>query len=280
MGPLATVLGTLLSAVRRRVVDENLDLALGPAEPAARRRMVRRIGRNAILTLLESARLQRMTPEQIAGAVQIDPAELERVLAMLRDSRGTILATGHFGNWEWSAAWIPAIHPAAAVGVVYKPLHNPLVDAYVHRQRERLRLRLFSTRDRTQRALVAWLRRGGNAGILSDQDARRHGEFIPFFGRPASTATGMGDLAARMDLNVLFCFLQRIEPCRFRMRTFAPRPPAAGLDRAAAGRWLMAEYHRALEQVIRDAPEQYFWWHRRWKSQPRDSNAAGPPAAG
>ena len=35
-------------------------------------------------------------------------------------------------------------------------------------------------------------------------------------------------------------------------------------------REITEKYTAALERVIRRAPEQYFWVHRRWKSQPRE----------
>ena len=33
--------------------------------------------------------------------------------------------------------------------------------------------------------------------------------------------------------------------------------------------YISARYNRAIEQMIRNAPEQYLWLHRRWKSRPK-----------
>jgi KDO2-lipid IV(A) lauroyltransferase len=271
LGPLAERLAGVLvrlAPVRRKVIEDNLNVALGSSAPDARRALIREIYRHTLLMTLECARLSRLTAEQVVEAVACDAVARARVEAALRSRRGTILATGHFGNWEWGAAWAAAIG-GRPFGVVYKPLHNPWVDRLLHRRRERMGMRPFSTRERNQRELVAWLRGGGNVGMLSDQDARKEGEFLPFFGREAATATGMAALALRLDLNLIMCFCERTGPGQFRMRVFAPTMPAAGLERGEAARRLMLEYHRTLEQVIREAPEQYFWWHRRWKTRPK-----------
>jgi KDO2-lipid IV(A) lauroyltransferase len=251
---------------------QNLETALGPMPPPRRRELLRAIHRNAALLFLECARLSRLDSRRMAEAVECDA--LTRALCddVACGRRRPIMATAHIGNWEWGAAWF-ASALGRPFGVVYKPLHNPTMDRWLHAQRERMGFRLFSTRADSQRELVKWLRSGQVAGILSDQDAGRGGTFLPFFGRPASTAIGLGRLAASLKREIFFIVCERVAPGRFRMHLEPLAPPPEGLDRdEAARRWMLA-YHEALEARIRRAPDQYFWWHRRWKTRPKPEAA-------
>jgi KDO2-lipid IV(A) lauroyltransferase len=47
--------------------------------------------------------------------------------------------------------------------------------------------------------------------------------------------------------------------------TIDPRDYAGRPDAVKA---ITQRYHAALERLIRRHPEQYFWLHRRWKTQP------------
>ena len=40
--------------------------------------------------------------------------------------------------------------------------------------------------------------------------------------------------------------------------------------------YITARYSRALEQMVREVPEQYLWIHRRWKSRPRHERRGRP----
>jgi KDO2-lipid IV(A) lauroyltransferase len=149
-------------------------------------------------------------------------------------------------------------------------MHNPDSDAIAVMLRERFGIKILSTRERTPRALFSLVRSGGVVAILADQDARHQGHFVPFFGKPASTATGLASLAMRLGAPILPAFCLREAPCRFRVKVYPPLYPNPDApDRAAEELRLTAGYLACVEDVVRLAPEQYFWWHRRWKTQPK-----------
>lgn len=275
---LASVLSGLsirFLPLRRDVLNQNLDIAFGPQPPEVRRDLLREIYRHSLAMIFECARFHRMTREELTESVQCDEAERRRLEAVVHAPSGSMMFTGHYGNWEIGAAWV-AVTLDRTIGVIYKPMHNTLIDDLLLRQRGMFGLRLFSTHKRMQRDMIDWLRHGRPVGVLPDQDARRKGEFLPFFGQDASTVTGIARLAQRMNLPTAFCFCQRIAPGRFRLRTFFPEPVDPALDRDEAGRMFMASYHRALEEIIREDPAQYFWWHRRWKTRPPHRRPEGP----
>ncbi|MEN6626185.1 MAG: lysophospholipid acyltransferase family protein [Candidatus Sumerlaeia bacterium] len=252
---------------RRGVLEENLATALGPLDPARRRELTMGIIRHSVGLALELAWMRRLDPAAIAGTVDIDPAARERIERCRAAGKGVILACGHLGNWEWLAAWYA--QTAGPVGVVYKPMHNARTDEFITGLRARFGLEAFSTREPSQRRLVTYLKRGGAVGILSDQDARRRGRFVEFFGRPASTATGMATLAIRLGTPIVPSFCLRDGTGRLRAIVGEPLWPDPGADPEAEELRLLRGYHEALERAILQDPAQYFWWHRRWKTKPK-----------
>ncbi len=118
------------------------------------------------------------------------------------------------------------------------------------------------------------LERGGSVAMLGDQDAGRSGLFVDFFGRPASTFKSIALLA--MEYKALICvgYARRLDNemlpggwPRFELGCEEVVDPLE-FDSADALREITQRYTAALERVVRRAPEQYFWVHRRWKSPP------------
>ena len=83
-------------------------------------------------------------------------------------------------------------------------------------------------------------------------------------------ALGPASLAMRFKLPVLPAFCLRTGPGKLRaVLGEVIWPDIHAADAEAEAVRIMGLYNRQLERVIREAPEQYFWWHRRWKSRPR-----------
>lgn len=276
---LATRLGGLLADVmplRRRVIDENLLIAFPEKSAAERRRLRRDTYIHTLLFTLELAYIRKADPAQIAAAVVEGGPGREHLEAMIASGQGFLIGCAHFGNWEWLGAWMAL--RTGRFGVVYKPMHNPGSEALAQELRGRFGMAIFSTRERVPRGLFGHLRKGGIVAILADQDARKGGTFYPFFGRPASTATGLASLAVRLGTPILPGFCLRDGLGRFSPVIFPPLYPDPQADPAAEEERLTRAYLACIEEVIRLAPAQYFWLHQRWKTRPKGEGAAQPGA--
>jgi Kdo2-lipid IVA lauroyltransferase/acyltransferase len=272
----ADALGARLGAavyrlgIRRRTVEENLRLAFPEAGDAWRREVARgayrHLGREAVSML----RLSRLDPEAVVERTATRGwEELEEALG---EGKGVILATGHYGNWEIAAAAVAA--RGIPVAAIVRRQGNRLVDRRLDEARRRLGVETISQRDAPSR-VPRVLRRNGVVGIVGDQDARRAGVFVPFFGRPASTHRGPALFALRFGAPVFACRARRLPPPGVRYEvagTRVPLPRTGDLD--ADVHALTAELAARLEAGIREAPEQYFWFHRRWKTPPPTEPAA------
>jgi KDO2-lipid IV(A) lauroyltransferase len=121
--------------------------------------------------------------------------------------------------------------------------------------------------------------------LLCDQDAGPRGLFVDFFGKPASTFKSIALVA--LEHRALICVGGAIRlPDDFRRRDTIGPPwsrfeliceeviDPESIDSLDPVGEVTRRYTAALERLIRRAPEQYFWVHRRWKSVPQQRRAA------
>jgi KDO2-lipid IV(A) lauroyltransferase len=257
---------------RRRIALENVERALGPAPlgstpDALVRRAFAQLGR----TFLEFLALPAQRPEEFAARVDFEGFEPAEALA--RAGKGAVLVTGHLGNWELFGA---------AFGARYGPMKyllprqtNSWSDRYLNDVRRRLGVEPFVIEE-DLRAAVRALRQGSFLGMLPDQDARRAGVHVPFFGRPASTHAGPARLAIAAEVPIVVGAMERAERGRFRARMLTMLEPDLSRERESEIVRLTAEVTHALEDAIRARPDHWYWIHRRWKTPPPEGAGGAP----
>lgn len=264
---LARVLADVyrLADVRhRRVAETNLRERLG-VPPEEARRIARESFRHLFVCAVEMLHLEREIARRGAGDVfRIEGAEhMDRALA---GGRGAILSTGHVGNWEVVAR--TARIRGWRFTTVYRPLDNPLLDAWVRGLRAEHDQELVPKWG-ALRPLLRALRDGRVAVLLVDQDARGHGVFVPFLGAPASTIPTPAELALRTGAAIIPASSERTGPgFRYVVRLGPPVELAPTGDHQADVLRVTAEISRRLEDAVRARPEQWLWAHRRWKTAP------------
>ncbi|MGE0377762.1 MAG: lysophospholipid acyltransferase family protein [Planctomycetaceae bacterium] len=186
--------------------------------------------------------------------------------------RPVIVLGGHFGNWEVSTATFGLF--GMPMGIVGRTLDNRLLDAWFAKARQATGHRLIDKRGAAPE-MVAMMEAGGNLGLLCDQDAGRKGLFVDFFGRPASTFKSIALMALQYNAIIVVGYGIRLQDdfinsrwARFEIGCEDVIDPLT-VDAADPIREITQRFTSALERAVRRAPEQYFWVHRRWKSEPR-----------
>jgi KDO2-lipid IV(A) lauroyltransferase len=188
----------------------------------------------------------------------------DELKAAIDRGRGVVVVTGHFGNWELAAASLAV--RGVGVDAIVQRQRNRLVDRDIVAAREKFGMRVVDRKKASSLVLPA-LHAGRAVGFVADQDAGRHGVFVPFFGRPASTHRGAALFALRAEAPLFIGVGTRAADGRYDCRTYEIEVDRSGpLDDAVTR--MTAAFTRALEAEIRTAPEQYFWVHKRWKTRP------------
>ncbi|MCA8994293.1 MAG: lysophospholipid acyltransferase family protein [Planctomycetaceae bacterium] len=205
-----------------------------------------------------------------------------QVVQALCTGRPVFMLGGHYGNWESTILAFGLFD--LPMGVIGRELDNPYIHQWVKEGRERTGHKLMLKQGGWD-DMTALLSAGGNMGLLCDQDAGKRGVFVDFFGRPASTFKSIALMAIEYNALIVMGYGIRLE------------------DDPQDGRWARFEigcediidvneieadnviheitqrYTTALERAIRRAPEQYFWVHRRWKTEPKQRKKALQDAA-
>lgn len=259
---VGAALGSLVGAlgIRRRVAEANLALAFPERSSAERSAILRAHYREVGRIAAEYARLPELSTAP-DGKVVAEAQGMEN-LERLR-GKGVIVMTGHFSNFELFGAHIARLNP---VDFVVKPLSNPRVEAVVADLRRRAGVGSIPLGGGLKQVFRA-LRAGRWVAMLADQDARRHGVFVPFFGRPASTPEGPARLALQMGVPIVMGFMRRRADGRLRVEVEPPHLPAG--EASEENVIALTAWHTArLERAIRESPEHWFWLHRRWKTPP------------
>jgi len=265
-GAFGWFVGRILG-VRGEVVRKNLEIAF-PGESREWRDQVAvasytHLGREAVAVL----RMAWMTPQEVIDRTTVDG--LEAFQDAMAEGKGVILATGHLGSWEVGAACLAA--RGVPVDGVTKGMSNDRFGRELTAIRERLGYRVVDVADGPNQ-IAGSLNKGRMVALLGDQNVRKGGVFVPFFGKPAATARGVALFALRTGAPVFLGVAVHEPGCPHGYRGILERIPVESTgDLEEDVRRITAAHTAALERLVRQYPEQYFWQHRRWDTRPPSS---------
>lgn len=185
----------------------------------------------------------------------------------LQAGEGLLLVTGHYGNFE-IIGYILSLFGFNLYSVA-RPLDNRWVDRYLRGIRESKGQKIIDKKGASD-LMTTVTESGASLGLIADQDAGRKGVFVDFFGRPASTFKSIALLAITQNRPIAVGYSRRIKD-RFFFEIGCNRiiEPQEWQDQPDPIRWVTQEYTKAIEAFIREDPTQYWWVHRRWKTEPR-----------
>ncbi len=192
---------------------------------------------------------------------------LEHLQGAVALGKGVILVTGHCGNWEWMNLALQAAGiPMTAAG---RRLRDPRFDRFVTRLRTRFGGQAVARGEGAGQALLRALHQGRVVGLLIDQDVAVPGAFVPFFGEPAWTPTGAAFLALRRGCPIVLGFARRDKEGTMSIVLQPAICPTGSHAREEDVGTLTALLTARIEDHIRSCPEQWVWFHQRWRRKPQ-----------
>ncbi|HOG63973.1 MAG TPA: lysophospholipid acyltransferase family protein [Spirochaetota bacterium] len=256
-----------LAPSQRRTAYSGLDLAYGDGMPVSEKKRIAKASFESMgKTIFEFMQFPKLSREAILARVRF--VNLEAMDRALAQGRGVIAATAHLSNWEFFAAAFAATgRPLAAI---VRPLDNRRLDRHVENLRSSKGVEVVPRGVALRLGLTA-LKKGKVLAFLMDQNAARHGVFVPFFGKPAATVSGPAAIALRLDVPIIFCYSRREDDGLFSLIFESVEPVR---DRGDEERNIIATtalLTACIERAIRDRPEQWLWMHPRWRTGPEDA---------
>ncbi len=243
----------------RRVGIANLTMALPSLSESELTHIIDGVFRSIARILVAVANFPDIRKDTTGSWIRYEGLEHYQ-LAKTR-GKGILVATAHLGNWELSA--FTHAFMTEPMGVMVRPLDNPLVDDFIEKRRALSGNTIIGKRD-AARTVIRMLRQNQAVGMLIDQNtAESEGVFVNVFGIPACANAGFARLAARTGAVVIpgFAFWEEKEQ-KYLLR-FYPEITMTGDCQADT-----QAIHSFFEQVIRQYPDQWMWIHRRWKTRP------------
>lgn len=197
------------------------------------------------------------------------PPEL---ITALCSGRPVILLSGHYGNWEIAVSVFGLF--GFPMGVVARELDNPFLNQWFEKFRQLTGHRAMAKKGGYD-DMIATIERRGHLALLGDQDAGKRGLFVDFFGKPASTFKSIALLALEYRAYICVGYARRLPDqfecnqwVKFELGCEQLIDSTQCVSKDPVGE-LTQQFTTALENAVRKSPEQYFWVHRRWKSEPR-----------
>jgi len=262
LAPLGRGLGFLLYLLgreRRKVVLTNLRLCF----PRKSEIECRRIGRAHFQafgrSLLEHGILWWSSKERVERLVRIEGLEHWRAVA----DRPVIWLAPHFIGLDMGGVRIGAEYRVVSV---YSHQKDPAFDEVLYHGRTRFVMPELYSRQEGVRSVIKALRRGLPFYYLPDMDfGERDSIFVPFFGVPTATITGLSRIARLAGAVVVPAVTRQLPGAGGYVLTFHPAwREFPGSDLEADTRRMNA----FIEERVLEMPEQYYWLHKRFKTRP------------
>lgn len=255
----------------RRLAEKHLSLAFGDSmTPDTITRTVRGMFRNLALNFVDTVRIAVMTPEEVIDVCV--PHGMDNFREAHSRGNGVVNLSSHAGCWEMMGTYLAAT--GMDLHVVAKKLYDPRLEELLDRSRADGGMKVISRGNNT-RDIIRALKSGGAVGMLVDQDIKVRGVFVDFFGRPAHTSTAPAMLSLRYGAPIVPFFTYRDGMHRHHVCVGdeVRIEPTGDTERDILD--LTARCAKVTEDFIREHPDQWVWFHRRWKTRPEAQQNGG-----
>jgi KDO2-lipid IV(A) lauroyltransferase len=227
--------------------------------------LAKQVFQNTASMLFEHAWFHGMGAERFLNHVTING--LDNLIQAHENGKGVICISGHLSNWEL-ASCLPAA-TGIPLSAVYKTIKYPPLDRYVKGKRNAtgcVMLPLHNALDGIKESLA----RGEHTGLFIDQNSKKRTQsvFIDFMGRTASAYTGPARLALSTRAPVIPVFIYKKRD-RFFIDILSEVPIVETGDKKRDVTENTETFHRIVENYVKKYPEQWFWIHNRWRTQPK-----------
>lgn len=262
LAPLGRGLGFLLyllAGERRKVVLTNLRLCFPSQSENERRRIARAHFQAFGRSLVEHGILWWSSKERIQRLVRVEGIEHWQAVA----NRPVIWLAPHFIGLDMGGARIITEWQGVSV---YSHQKDPVFDRILLHGRTRFVTPVLFSRQDGIRSIVKAMRKGLPFYYLPDMDlGERDSIFVPFFGVPTATITGLSRIARLAGAVVVPVVTRQLPGAGGYVLTFYPAWRDFPSEDVGADTRRMNAF---IEERVLEMPEQYYWVHKRFKTRP------------
>lgn len=247
--------------IRKKVVFENLEIAFPQKSRQELKIIAGRTYQNILTTFFELIYFPYTTRNEMKSL--LSEANINEAEMLLKENKGLVFWTGHFGSWEVGAA-SAAIHLGKPFNVLAKKQSNAVMNELLVRAREVHGNKMIWL-GASVRHLIEVLKNGGIVGVVGDQRGPADSPRVSFFGRPTPFYTGTATIISRTNCNAIFGVVVRQKDGNYKCEFEKLEVETLPIDPKEKVKEINQRYANFLEKNIRQYPDQYFWMHKIWK---------------
>ncbi|WP_187647946.1 lipid A biosynthesis lauroyl acyltransferase [Nitrosophilus labii] len=254
----------ILDKKHRKIIKTNLDFAFGDKlSKKEKDKIIKKCYKNMLYNLADFVKNQGISKEELLKKIEF---KNEKILKdALKNGEKVILITAHYGNWELLPLSIAAFFgPLTAVG---RALDSKTMNDILKRNREQYDIRILDKKG-AMKGLINDLKKGRMVGLLVDQNtAESEGILIDFFGKRARHTPSAALLARRFNAKIIPTFISTNDYEKYTITFYEPIICKKTQNSEEDIRKCTQAQADITEKVIRQKPDEWFWFHKRWKNQ-------------
>lgn len=262
VGRLLGMLAYILDRRHRRIVRRNLQFIYPEWSNDRILKVSKRVFQNTGVTVLEICQMTCFSREDILRKVRIKGKEY--LVNAMKSPKGVIVISAHMGNWEMTPL-STSFYAQERVLSVARQIPSKFLNRWIHRLRSRFGNSIVYKK-RALPKMARTLHQGRVLGILIDQETKHSaGVEVTFFGRTATATPAAALLARRYNSPVVPAFCVREADDRLTLLVEPPLTLKKTEDLRADLKANTQIMTSAIEKAVRAYPEQWFWFHKRWR---------------
>jgi KDO2-lipid IV(A) lauroyltransferase len=195
----------------------------------------------------------------------VSDTNLKHFDEILKEGKGCIVVTGHFGNWEYAGMALAAY--GYPVNAVAKPLKNQSMDHFFNRCRQKTGVKIIYQKN-AYREMMRALKANEIVVMLLDYDTapEKGGIFIPFFGKMAATIPTAAMLQLKTNAPIVVTRLKRDSDLIHSHAEIDQIINGSNLNHKSEKIFeISKKINESFERFILDNPPEWLWLTRRWR---------------
>ena len=258
---------------RKEVIMTNLRKSFPEKEEKELNEIRIQFNKNFSDQVVETLKMFTISGDELAKRLVYDNAE--QLTNYAKEGRSVMLASGHYGNWEYPSGFPFTIPGFDGYNVVYAPIKNKYMNDKIVSSREQFGISLVSKKE-TFKKFESHPNHGQVYGFLFDQSPHktRVKHDLQFLNQTTPVHLGTEVIAKMKNAVVISLEIYRVKRGFYRAKSTMLTESPNDLPEFE----ITNELFRRLEETIKRDPAQWLWSHKRWKYQPgRDYNLENTP---
>ncbi len=256
-------LAYLCSGKYQRIGKQNIQMAYPEMDGKQAEQMLRRVFHSFAVSMVEFLMADRFSDDELRKMVVFE--NYQNYEAAAAEGKGVILVSAHMGSWELCARSLSHLQNMPLT-VVARDSDDQSATTLVNTLRKRSGYKVISKGGASALKILRALKNKETVALMSDQNSKD--VFVPFFGRMAGCVAGPATIALRSGAAIVPMFVHRSEDGKHVYEFFEPIKAVSTGDQQADVVRIITSIQSLIEQQVRRFPDQWLWFHNRWKSRP------------